>query len=102
MQDACPNPEYKSTRVVFGHSRLSTAGGIPIPDTDPFPPFLFRDHELVSRSLSSMSRHPIATTSSLPNILPPQHAESKRDRKRRETVNKVELLNDESWRSRDE
>lgn len=38
----------------------------------------------------------------VPNIIPPQHAESKRDRKRRETVNKIELLHDESWRMRDE
>ncbi|WVQ81395.1 hypothetical protein IAT38_003519 [Cryptococcus sp. DSM 104549] len=40
--------------------------------------------------------------SALPTILPPQHAESKRDRKRRETVNKVEILHDESWRNREE
>ncbi|OCF35691.1 hypothetical protein I317_03215 [Kwoniella heveanensis CBS 569] len=40
--------------------------------------------------------------SSIPTILPPQHAESKRDRKRRETVNKIEMLHDESWRNRDE
>ncbi|WVR08971.1 hypothetical protein IAU60_006030 [Kwoniella sp. DSM 27419] len=39
---------------------------------------------------------------SIPTILPPQHAESKRDRKRRETVNKIEMLHDESWRNRDE
>ncbi|KAK8844059.1 hypothetical protein IAR55_006853 [Kwoniella newhampshirensis] len=37
-----------------------------------------------------------------PTIIPPQHAESKRDRKRRETVNKIEMLHDESWRNRDE
>ncbi|WWC63887.1 uncharacterized protein I303_106492 [Kwoniella dejecticola CBS 10117] len=37
-----------------------------------------------------------------PTIIPPQHLESKRDRKRRETVNKIEMLHDESWRNRDE
>ena len=37
-----------------------------------------------------------------PVILPPTAAESKRDRKRRETINKIELLHDESWRTRDE
>lgn len=50
-----------------------------------------------------MSRYSAAfNTSAIPTIIPPQHAESKRDRKRRETVNKVELLHDESWRNRDE
>jgi hypothetical protein len=38
----------------------------------------------------------------VPNLIPPQHAESKRDRKRRETVNKIELLHQESWNNRDE
>ncbi|WRT69210.1 uncharacterized protein IL334_006194 [Kwoniella shivajii] len=47
-----------------------------------------------------MSKYPPG--GSLPNILPPQHAESKRDRKRRETVNKIEMLHDESCRNRDE
>ncbi|ORX39331.1 hypothetical protein BD324DRAFT_619272 [Kockovaella imperatae] len=37
-----------------------------------------------------------------PTIIPPQYAESKRDRKRRETINKIEMLHDESWRNRDE
>jgi hypothetical protein len=37
-----------------------------------------------------------------PTIIPPQHLESKRDRKRRETVNKIEMLHDESLRNRDE
>jgi hypothetical protein len=49
-----------------------------------------------------MSRYAAASTSSIPTILPPQHAESKRDKKRRETVNKIEMLHDESWRNRDE
>jgi hypothetical protein len=38
----------------------------------------------------------------VPNIIHAHGAESKRDRKRRETVNKVELLHEESWRTRDE
>ncbi|TYJ57664.1 hypothetical protein B9479_001517 [Cryptococcus floricola] len=38
----------------------------------------------------------------VPTLIPPQHAESKRDRKRRETVNKIEMLHEESWRARDE
>ncbi|RXK38965.1 hypothetical protein M231_03695 [Tremella mesenterica] len=49
-----------------------------------------------------MSRFPIASTSTLPTIIPPQHMESKRDRKRRETVNKIELLHDESWRTKED
>lgn len=50
-----------------------------------------------------MSRQFNATASgSGPNILPPIHSESKRDRKRRETINKIEILHDESWRTRDE
>lgn len=35
-------------------------------------------------------------------LLQPTAAESKRDRKRRETINKIEVLHDESWRNRDE
>ncbi|OCF56324.1 hypothetical protein L486_06266 [Kwoniella mangroviensis CBS 10435] len=48
-----------------------------------------------------MSKYPPAGGSG-PTILPPIHSESKRDRKRRETVNKIEMLHDESWRNRDE
>jgi hypothetical protein len=43
-----------------------------------------------------------APTTTGPNILPPLLSESKRDRKRRETINKIEILHDESWRTRDE
>jgi hypothetical protein len=49
-----------------------------------------------------MSKYPAASGSTAPNILPPQAAESKRDRKRRETVNKIELLHNGSWNNRDE
>jgi hypothetical protein len=49
-----------------------------------------------------MSRYVAGPSAPIPTILPPQHAESKRDRKRRETINKVEMLHDESWRNRDE
>ncbi|KAK4687681.1 hypothetical protein P7C73_g2435, partial [Tremellales sp. Uapishka_1] len=49
-----------------------------------------------------MSSYPQASSSSQPMLLPPKYAESKRDKKRRETVNKIELLHDESWRNRDE
>ncbi|AAW44001.1 hypothetical protein CNBF2970 [Cryptococcus deneoformans B-3501A] len=48
-----------------------------------------------------MSRY-LPQQGTIPTIIPPQHAESKRDRKRRETVNKIEMLHDESWRTRDE
>ncbi|WVW79509.1 hypothetical protein I302_101478 [Kwoniella bestiolae CBS 10118] len=47
-----------------------------------------------------MSKYPPGGSG--PTILPPLHSESKRDRKRRETVNKIEMLHDESWRNRDE
>lgn len=45
---------------------------------------------------------PMIHGSSLPTIIPPQAMESKRDRKRRETVNKIEMLHDESWKGREE
>jgi hypothetical protein len=45
---------------------------------------------------------PVASGSTGPNILPPIHNDSNRDRKRRETINKIEILHDESWRTRDE
>lgn len=35
-------------------------------------------------------------------IIGPPQGESKRDRKRREIINKVEKLHDDSWNSRDE
>ncbi|WVO15406.1 hypothetical protein L204_103064 [Cryptococcus depauperatus] len=38
----------------------------------------------------------------IPTLIPPQHAESKRDRKRRETINKIELLHEESWKTKEE
>jgi hypothetical protein len=49
-----------------------------------------------------MSRPHTSAHTAAPNILPPQAAESKRDRKRRETVNKIELLHSTSWQNRDE
>ncbi|KAL7420994.1 hypothetical protein Q5752_003878 [Cryptotrichosporon argae] len=49
-----------------------------------------------------MSRYAASSSAPQPNILLPLAAESKRDRKRRETVNKVEMLHNESWASRDE
>ncbi|BEI84403.1 hypothetical protein CcaverHIS002_0410070 [Cutaneotrichosporon cavernicola] len=50
-----------------------------------------------------MSRpHTSAHAAPPSNLLPPQAAESKRDRKRRETVNKIELLHSTSWQHRDE
>ncbi|TXT13715.1 hypothetical protein VHUM_01082 [Vanrija humicola] len=50
-----------------------------------------------------MSKYPQAQASAaIPTILPPQQSESKRDRKRRETVNKIELLHNGSWNNRDE
>lgn len=53
-------------------------------------------------NVAAMSKYPVASSSAIPTILPPQHAESKRDRKRRETVNKIELLHNGSWLNRDE
>lgn len=55
----------------------------------------------MSSSESEMSKQQ-QHMASLANFIPPQHAESKRDKKRRETVNKIESLHDESWRKRDE
>lgn len=52
-------------------------------------------------SYITMSKYPPGP-SQPPTILPPAHAESKRDRKRRETVNKIELLHSGSWANRDE
>lgn len=49
-----------------------------------------------------MSRPGPAGSSSLSNLIPPHASESKRDRKRRETINKIEVLHDESWRNREE
>lgn len=49
-----------------------------------------------------MSKYSAASASQIPNIIPPQAAESKRDRKRRETVNKIEMLHNGSWNNRDE
>jgi hypothetical protein len=49
-----------------------------------------------------MSRLP-STSNSIPTIIPPPSiTESKRDRKKRETINKIEVLHDESWRNREE
>ena len=53
-------------------------------------------------STSFPSHGPPFWPNSTPIILPPVPNESKRDRKRRETINKIEMLHDESWRTRDE
>jgi hypothetical protein len=43
-----------------------------------------------------------ASGSAVPNMLPAPGAESKRDRKRRETINKIEVLHNASWNTREE
>lgn len=48
-----------------------------------------------------MSRVAVGPSGSVPALLPVQN-ESKRDRKRRETINKIERLHEESWNARDE
>lgn len=45
---------------------------------------------------------PSSSTAMQTNLIPQQHGESKRDRKRRETVNKIEMLHNGSWLNRDE
>lgn len=50
---------------------------------------------------SSVSLH-YPTDKMQSNLIPQQQGESKRDRKRRETVNKIEMLHNGSWLNRDE
>lgn len=57
---------------------------------------------IAQRSTAAMSKYSAASASQIPTIIPPQAAESKRDRKRRETVNKIEMLHNGSWNNRDE
>lgn len=93
-----------------GHVRLSiekrvTRHAIP----SPLP--LFRAIDVVADPYSStaqliaMSYYSSRYMNGIPvtaNTIPAQPSESKRDRKRRETVNKIETLHEESWKSRDE
>jgi hypothetical protein len=58
--------------------------------------------QLLGQSATASTSALHASGSGGPNIIPANPSESKRDRKRRETINKIEYLHDESWKNRDE